>query len=176
MRRALADVHGLRDLHVEPQQNTPQIQVTAKLDVARRYGLKPGDVRRASATLLASEGVANIFRNQRTYEVVVWGDPAIRHNLSDIRRLPLDTPEGGQVPLGRVADVRVASTPSVIKREDASRRIDVLANLSGRDLGSVTNDVKQRLSHVKLPLGYHFELLGEAAERQAAQNRLIRYG
>ncbi len=176
VRRALSDVHGLVDLHVEPQQSEPHIEVTTKLGVARRYGLKPGDVRRASATLLASEGVANIFRNQRTYEVVVWGDPKIRRNLSDIRRLPIDTPDGGQVPLGRVADVRLRSTPSVIKREDASRRIDVLANLSGRDLGSVTSDVKQRLRKLSEPLGYHVQLLGEAAERQAAQSRLIRYG
>jgi len=176
VQQAISNVHGLVDLHVEPQENSPQIEVTVRLGVARRYGLKPGDVRRAAATLLASEGVANIFRNQRTYEVVVWGNPAIRRNLSDIRRLPIDTPSGGQAALGRLADVRVAATPSVIKRENASRRIDVLANISGRDLGSVTSDVKQRLHHVKFPLGYHSELLGEAAERQAAQSRLVRYG
>jgi Cu/Ag efflux pump CusA len=70
----------------------------------------------------------------------------------------------------------VAPTPNVIQRENASRRIDVGADLpKGRDLGAVTRDIKARLDHVKLPLGYHAELLGEAAERGTAQRRLLTY-
>jgi Cu/Ag efflux pump CusA len=69
--------------------------------------------------------------------------------------------------------VRLTPIPSDIKRENASRRIDVGGNVAGRDLGSVIDDVKKKLAPVKFPLGYHAELLGEAAERQAAQKRLL---
>jgi len=80
------------------------------------------------------------------------------------------------VPLATLADVRIRPTPNVIERERASRRIDVAADLpTGRDLGSVTNDVEERLRAVDLPLGYHAELLGEAAERKAAQEHLLLY-
>ncbi|MEA2389971.1 MAG: hypothetical protein QOK31_80, partial [Solirubrobacteraceae bacterium] len=169
----LAKVGGLVDLHPEAQQDVPEIEVTAKLGVARRYGLKPGDIRRASATLLASEEVGDVFRAGKVFGVPIWSTPATRRNLVDIRSLPIDTPRGGRVPLGVVARVRVLPTPSAIKRENASRRIDVDANVSGRDLGSVTSDVRDKLQEIKFPLGYHAEVLGEAAERESAASRLL---
>ena len=175
VRKALAGVDGLVDLHAEASENVPQIKVRVRLGAARRFGLKPGDVRRAEATMVASEDVGRIFRGGRVYEVAVETVPSDRRNLADLRRLPIDTPGGGQVPLGRVASVGIAPTPNDIKRENDSRRIDVDANVSGRDLGSVTSDVKDRLAGIRFPLGYHAELLGEAAERQATQHRLLLY-
>jgi len=85
----------------------------------------------------------------------------------------LDTPGGGSVRLGDIAEVKIAPVANVIKRENASRRHDVRANVQGRPLGDVAHDVEERLKSVKFPLGYHAELLGEAAERRAAQTRLL---
>jgi CzcA family heavy metal efflux pump len=176
VRAAIADVPGLVDLHTSLQEEVPQIDVRVRLGVARRYGVKPGDVRRAAATLVASEEVGDLFQGGRTYDVHVWSTPRTRHDLSAVRQLPIDTPRHGQVPLATLADVRIRPTPNVIERERASRRIDVAADLpTGRDLGSVTNDVEERLRAVDLPLGYHAELLGEAAERKAAQEHLLLY-
>jgi CzcA family heavy metal efflux pump len=173
VQRSLAGVPGLTELHTELQQDIPQIDVRVRLDAARRYGVKPGDVRRAAATLVASEEVGDLFHGGRAYDVHVWSVPSTRNNLEAIRRLPIDTPRDGQVPLATLADVRIRPTPNVIKRENASRRIDVAANFAGRRLGAVTKDVEARLEHVGLPLGYHAELLGEAAERKAAQRHLL---
>ena len=75
--------------------------------------------------------------------------------------------------LDDVADVRVRATPNVIERDAGSRRIDVGANLGSRDLGSAVAEVEDRLQSVDFPLGYHAEMLGEATERQQAQNRLL---
>ena len=101
------------------------------------------------------------------------GEPGqrLRH-----RPLLLDTPDGGRVRLAQVADVRVRPTPNAIEREADSRRIDVDANVEGRDLGSVVTTSRQRSRRVGFPLGYHAELLGEYAERQAAQSRLLLLG
>jgi CzcA family heavy metal efflux pump len=175
VQHALAGVKGLTELHTELQRDVPQIDVRVRLGVARRYGVKPGDVRRASATLLASEEVADLFRGGRAYNVDVWSTPATRDSLTAIRSLPIDTPRGGQVPLARLADVRIAPTPNLIERENASRKIDVAANVTGRPLGAIDKDVRSRLRAVKMPLGYHAELLGEAAERAAAQRHLTMY-
>jgi CzcA family heavy metal efflux pump len=173
--KRLREVPGLVDLHTDIQADVPQAEVRVKLPAARRYGLKPGDVRRGAGVLLGSEEVGDIFRGGKIYGVAVWSTPHTRQNFSDVRMLPIDTPNGGHVPLGTVADVALRPTPNVIKRENASRYLDVNANVSGRDLGSVTQDVKRQLAEVKFPLGYHSELKGEAAERQAAQNRLLLY-
>jgi CzcA family heavy metal efflux pump len=173
---AIEGVDGLVEAKVELHADVPQIQVKVDLAAAQRYGIKPGDARRAAATWIASEEVGDIFRGGKAYDVHVWSTPETRHSLASIGELPIDTPSGGQVPLNDVADVRIAPTPNVIERENISRRLDVSANVSGRDLGSVTHDINERLEKVQFPLGYHAEVLGEFAERQAAQRSLLLYG
>ena len=96
--------------------------------------------------------------------------------MDAIANLPVDTPDGGHVRMGDVAKVSIEPQPNIIKHEGQSRRIDVLANAHGRDLGSVVGDVQQRLKKVDFPLGYHAEVLGEYKERQSAQHRLLWFG
>lgn len=174
-RNELARVDGLVDLKVELQEDVPQIDVEVDVAVARRYGLKPGDVRRAAATIVNGTEVADFYWRGRTWDVNVWGTPSTRSSLTKIRELRLDTPAGTQVRLADVATVRVRPTPNVIKREAASRRIDLVANASGRDLGSVAADVKRTLQAMPFPRQYHAEVLGEYAERQAAQRRVLAF-
>ena len=173
---AIEGVDGLVEAKVELHADVPQVQVKVDLAAAQRYGIKPGDARRAAATWIASEEVGDIYRGGKAYDVHVWSTPETRHSLASIAALPIDTPRGTQVPLSDVADVRIAPTPNVIERENISRRLDVSANVSGRDLGSVTHDVNERLEKVRFPLGYHAEVLGEFAERQAAQRTLLLFG
>lgn len=175
VKEALSGVEGLIDLHVELQEEIPHIAIEVDLGAARRYGIKPGDVRRAAATLIAGLEVSDIYLPAQLYDVTVWGVPSARHSLTSVRELLIDTPGGGHVRLEDVADVRILPTPNVIKRQDGSRRIDVSGNVSGRDLGSVVADVERRLRQVRFPLEYNAELVGEYAEREAAQSRLFWY-
>jgi CzcA family heavy metal efflux pump len=173
VQRALSHVNGVAAAQVELQEDVPQVQVSVNLASAQRYGIKPGDVRRAAATLVAGEEVGDVFRKGKAYDVVVWSTPASRGSLTDIQRLQLDTPAGGTIPLSKVADVRIAPTPNIVRREAASRSIDVGLDVRGRDLGSVVHDVKQKLDDVNFPLQYHAAVLGEYAERQSTQHRLF---
>jgi CzcA family heavy metal efflux pump len=172
---ALDKIPGIIDLHRELQIEIPQVQVEVNLAKARAYGIKPGDVRRATSVLLASEEVGDVFVAGKAYDVHVWTTPEIRQNLTDIEALPIDTPIAGQVPLGDLASVRVAPASNVVSHEALTRRINVDANVSGRDLGAVIRDVEQALQNIEFPQGYHPELLGEYAERQAAQDSLLFY-
>jgi CzcA family heavy metal efflux pump len=169
----LGDIPGVVEEHSELQEEVPQVQVEVDLAAARGHGIKPGDVRRAAATLMASEEVGDVFRDGKVYDVRVWSPPERRRDLTDIERIMLDTPSGELVPLHAVADVEIVPTPNVIHRDSLSRSIDVGANVRGRDLGSVVADLERRLEGVDFPLGYRAELLGEYAERQAAQQRLL---
>jgi Cu/Ag efflux pump CusA len=116
--------------------------------------------------------VSDIHRDGWVYDVQVWTIPAARENLTTVREMLIDTPRGGHVRLADVASVAVRPTPNMIQRENTQRRIDVQANVRGRPLGDVVADVETRLANVELPLGYSVHLLGEWAERQAAQKRL----
>jgi Cu/Ag efflux pump CusA len=173
VKKALGDVQGLVGLHTELQEDIPHVAIEVNLAAAARHGLKPGDVRRAASTLIGGIEVSDIYRGSWLYDVVVWGTPDTRHDLGSIREMLIDTPGGGHVRVGDVAEVKIAPTPNVIKREKVSRRIDVAANVRGRDLGAVASDVKARLQQVQFPREYHAELIGEYAERQAAQNRML---
>jgi CzcA family heavy metal efflux pump len=176
VQKRLSGIDGLIDLHSELLEEVPHVEVEANLAAAARHGLKPGDVRRAAAALMQGIEVNDIWRPARVFDVTVWSTPETRGDLTSIRALPIDTPAGGHVALSEVADVRIAPTPNVIRREAASRRIDISGNLGDRDLGAVVQDVEQRLAGIEFPLGYRAELLGESAERQAAQSRLQIFG
>jgi CzcA family heavy metal efflux pump len=169
----LGGIDGVVDQHVELLADIPQIQIEVDLARAERYGLKPGDVRRAAATMLASEEVGDIFRDGKAYDVHVFSTPASRNSLNDVSDMQIDTPDGGYVHLKDVADVRIVATPNAIQRESFSRTITVGANVEDRDLGSVVQELQQRLETVEFPLGVHAEVLGEFAERQAAESRLL---
>src|ERR671912_584201 len=174
---ALTGIEGLVELHEEPLVDIPQVQVTVDLAKAGAVGLAPGDVRRDAAILFSGHEVTDIHAGDKVYDVMVWSTPETRHSPLSVREALLDTPAGGQVRLGDIADVRIVPSPNQIVREGASRRIDVLANVgSGRDLGAILEDVEDRLEEVQFPLGYHAELLGEGAERAAAQERLLLAG
>src|SRR5262249_33774808 len=166
-------VPGVVDAHRDISSDIPQVDVTVNLAKAERYGLKPGDVRRDAATLVAGEEVGDIFRAGRAYDVVVWSPERTRHSFSDIENLPIDLPSCRPTRLGQVATVALRPNPNAIDGQGDSRYLDVGAAVSGRDLGSVVNDINHKLASVRLDRGYHVELLGEYQERQAAQSRLL---
>jgi CzcA family heavy metal efflux pump len=169
----LGDIDGVVEEHVELQADIPQIQIDVDLSRAEHFGLKPGDVRRAAATMLASEEVGDIFRDGKAYDVHVFSTPASRDSVSDVTEMQIDTPGGGHIQLRDVADVRLVPTPNAIHRESYSRTITVGANVEDRDLGSVVEELQDGLGSVEFPLGVHAEVLGEFAERQAAESRLF---
>jgi CzcA family heavy metal efflux pump len=174
--QVMSEIDGIVEESAELHVDVPQVTVEVDLAAAQRYGLKPGDVRRASGVLVASEEVGDIFSEGKAYDVHVWSTPETRTSLTSIRELPMDTRGGGQVPLGDVADVSIQPTPNVVEHDDLFRKIDVVGNVSGRDLGSVARDLERSLREVAFPLGYRAELLGEYKERQAAQRRLLSVG
>ncbi len=169
----LDGIDGVVEPFADTVEDIPQIEMEVDLERAQEYGLKPGDVRRSVSTLVMGEEVGDIFRNGQTFDVSVWSTPATRENLTDIEQLLIDTPSGERVHLEEVADIRIVPTPNDIHHEGLFRSIDVSANVSGRDLGSVMDDLDDGLDEVEMPIGYHSEVLGEFAERQAAQRNLF---
>ena len=172
VRGAIAKVEGVADLTVQAQVVVPKIEVRFDPDRAAAFGLTPGQVRSAAATLLQGSKVGEFYEDQRLFDVVVWGTPDVRRNLDAVRALQMPVANGGLVPLSSVAHVEVTPTPNEITRENGSRRIDVTSNVRGRDLGAVARDIQAQIAGLKFPAGYYAEVLGEYAERQASSTRL----
>ncbi len=173
----LSGAPHLVDLHPQSQGYVPQIEETVNAPAAGRYWLTPGQVRREAAIVFGGVELGEIWNAGVAIGVSGFSAPSARQSFTDVQNLLIDTPAGGHVPLGRVASLVVDSTPSDITRVNGSNKIDVDANVSGSgNLGSATSAVEARLAGLKLPRGYHIELLGEGAERQAAQRRLLELG
>lgn len=173
VRWTLTGIEGVVDLRADGQAEEPQVQVRVKLDAASKAAVKPGDVRRASSTVFSGLVVGYLFKDQKMFEVVVWGTPEARQSLTDLQDLWIDKPDRAQVRLGDVADVSVVATPTVIRHERTAPYVDVVANVAGRDPASVVAEIEDRLKEVQFPLEYHPEILGEYAERESAQQRIL---
>jgi len=173
LQQVLANIPGVVAPHVVLPKEEPTVEIEVDLASAQKYGVKPGDVRRSAATLLSGIQVGSLFEQQKVFDVVVWSIPEVRDSVDDISQLLIDTPGGGHVQLGKVADVRIASSPAVIRREGVSPYLDVVFNVRGRDARAVTRDVNAAIQDFAFPLEYHAVLLSDYAEQQATQQRML---
>ena len=173
VKKILGGIEGAVGAKIALQVDVPQIDVEVNLAAANQYGLKPGDVRRAAATLVAGEEVGDVYRDGKAYDVQVWSPPETRTSVTSIENLQMDTPSGQRIKLADVAKISVKPTPNVIERSEGSRRLDVSANVKEGDLVKVVEELKGNLETVEFPTGYHADILGEYAERQAASQRLL---
>ena len=171
--RVVSGVDGVVDPTLELPVTQPTIEIETDLDRAQRFGVKPGDVRRAEAALIQGIHVGSIFKEQKVFDVVVRGVPATRRSVASVRNLLLDRPGGGHVRLGRVADVRVGQTPESIERDAVSRRLDIEAGVSGRSLDAVAGEIEDRLARSRFPLEYHAEVLKRTAADEINTTRMV---
>jgi Cu/Ag efflux pump CusA len=173
LKQSIAGIPGVVEPRLELEDEEPVVEIKVDLEKAKQHGVKPGDVRRAAATLLAGIEVGSLYEEQKVFEVVVWGVPQIRHSVAGLNNLLIDTPGGQRARLGDVASVQVVSAPNLIRRENVARRLDIIAGVNGRDVGQVTSDVQKLIRQTAFPLEYRAELMGDAAKQNANRLRLI---
>lgn len=176
VQQAIAGVSGVKNAQALLPLEEPTVEIQVDLVAAQRYGVKPGDVRRAAAILLSGLQVGSLFEEQKVFDVVVWSKPELRQNLSDIRNLLIDTPGGGHVRLGDVAEVSISPSPMVINREAISPYIDVVFQVSGRNVTSVLGDVEAAMLNYPFPLEYHAELKDDYLAQQEVWRGVLMSG
>jgi Cu/Ag efflux pump CusA len=176
VQQLMGGVDGVVNPRVEGGTTQPTIEIEVDLDKAQQVGISPGDVRRAEATLLQGIQVGSVFEEQKVFDVIVLGTPATRSSVSAVQSLLIDRPGGGHVRLGDVADVRIAQTQPVIRRDAVSRRLDVVADLDGRSAGAVAADLERQLATTSFPLEYHAEVIANSTEDEIQLGRVIGFG
>jgi CzcA family heavy metal efflux pump len=170
---AMEGVTGVADLKIEPQVLVPQVDVRLKPGAAEQFGVTAADVRLAATTLVKGKKVGEVYQQQKVFDVAVWGAPGTRTDVAALSACLIETPRRGHVPLGELAEVKIVPAPNEIKREGASRRIDVTCNVRDRDLGGVAREIEDRVRQVAFDRGYHPEFLGEYAEQAASRQRIM---
>jgi CzcA family heavy metal efflux pump len=175
VRDVMGEIPGIVDLQLEPQVPIKQIQIKFDRSAAARYGLTIGNLAEIVETALNGRVVSQVLENQQLFDLVVWLQAEYRNNLDTIRNLWVDTPTGSKIPLAQVAKIDYGTGPNTINRENVSRLIVVSANVSGRDLGSVVDEIKAEINqNVHPPTGYFIQYGGQfESEERASQNLLI---
>src|SRR4051794_17747289 len=167
VKAALGSVAGVVAPRVDPLVTQPTVDVQVDLNRARVYGLKPGDVRRDATTLASGLTAGNLYEQAKIFDVVVLGTPAQRSSLTALRNMGIDTPEGGQVPLGDVASVQVRPEPTAIIHDDVSRSVTVTASIRDRSAGDVSADAGARGAARAMPPESHPGARGRAVVQRA---------
>lgn len=169
----VASIPGLVDLKTEQVSGQPQIVVAYRYDRLARHGLHLRDLNETVRAAFAGATAGVVFEDERRFDLVLRLDTAHRRDMADVASLPVRTPDGGLLPLSEVADIRILPGAAQISRDDGRRRIVVGANVRGRDVESVINDVQRTLdARLQLPAGYRVALGGQFENLEAAKKRL----
>ena len=170
-------VPGAVDVAVEAQANIPTVRVHFDREALARHGQPAGAAAEALRTAFVGREVGQVFEGQVAFPLVLRYPAEVQRDLDSIRRTRIDTPSGAQVPLDAVAEIREDRGPNFISRENGQRKIVVAANVAGRDLRSVVDDIRRAVaSTVDLPAGYSVEYGGQFESEEAASRRLLWLG
>jgi HME family heavy-metal exporter len=167
-------VPGVKDLIVEQQTIVPQLRIELDRDRLLQYGLNAADVNEFIETAMNGHSVSQILQGQRSFDLVLRLEEGARENLDTLRRLAIDLPEGGQVPLEAVARIYESGGPNTVNREKVRRRIVVQCNVADRGLVDVVQDIQGELKTVQesLPQGYYIEFAGQFESQQKASRMM----
>lgn len=170
IKKAIEGTSGLVDLQTEQQVLIPQVKIQLVREEALKYGIVVGDLAQLMEKALQGEVVGQILEGQKNIDVLMRFDEKSRSDLELIKKTQIKTmPDGTKITVEKVADVFESTGPNIINRENAQRRIVVLANSSGRDLDSLVREIQAKVNKkVQLPDGYFVSYGGQFESQQQA--------
>jgi cobalt-zinc-cadmium resistance protein CzcA len=172
--RAVSTVRGAAEAQMEITSGVAELSVQVDRSALSRYGLNVTDVEQAVASGGSGDVISEVIDGQRRYTVALRLPERYRTDPDAMRRILLRAPGGEQVTLGQVAHVAVRRGPELINREEGQRRIVVMSNVRGRDLGSFVAEVRSKIDRdVVLPPGYFVEYGGQFENQERATRRLL---
>jgi HAE1 family hydrophobic/amphiphilic exporter-1 len=166
--RKLRDIPGLVDVRSSTEGGHPELQVRLDRDRLAAYGLTVAQVSDMLRAMVQGEIATDITRSDRTIEIRVRADEKFRDSARDLSDLTVIILQGTAIPLSAVADVVVVEGPAEIRRADGTRVARITGNLDGRDLGSVSEDIKRALGSMAWPTGYDWRLGGQEQEMETS--------
>jgi len=172
--RSVSQVHGAADEQMEITSGVAELSVAVDRSALARYGLNVTDVEEAVEAGASGAVISEVIDGQKRYTVALRTPDRYRSDPGEMRNILLRAPNGEEVRLGDVAAVRVTRGAEVINREEGQRRIVVMSNVRGRDLGGFVAEVRRKVEgEVKLPAGYSVVYGGQFENQERATRRLM---
>jgi cobalt-zinc-cadmium resistance protein CzcA len=166
-------IPGAADVTVEQVTGQPVLQIAVDRAAIGRYGIPAREVLDV-VEAVGTRVTGQVREGERRFDLAVRLRDEYRDDPAKLAAIPVRTPSGERVPLGRITTIREVSGPTTIQREWAKRRLVVQANVRGRDLGGFVDEVRERLARdVELPAGYFVRLGGQFENLERAQRRLM---
>ncbi|MBL8816926.1 MAG: efflux RND transporter permease subunit [Planctomyces sp.] len=175
MKAEIELVPGVRDLMLEPQVIIPQLRIELDRPKLLLYGLTVENVNNLIETAMNGKAVSEILSEQRTFDLVVRMDDDYREDIDALRRLAVELPEGGTIPLSEVAYIYESGGPNTVNRDNVRRRVVIQCNVADRGVVDVVADVQRIIQPVvaSLPDGYFVEYGGQFQSQQSASRRIL---
>lgn len=173
IKASIQDVEGVADLNVEQQVERPQLKIEPKREMLAKYGITPPEFAEIVNVMLAGEVVSQVYEGNKSFDLTLKANDDYRATIERIRNLIVDA-GGRKIPFSFIAEISSSTGPNTINRENVARKIVISANVAGRDLRGVVNDMQKKInSEIKLPEGYHIEYGGQFESEQAASRILL---
>ncbi len=173
IKKEIEEVPGVVDVNVEQQIERPQIEIVPRREVLAGYGVPMSDFRKMIETALSGVVVSKVYEEGRPYDISLLYNTDTRSSVESISNIMVDT-RMGKVPLSTVAEIVFSSGPNTINRENVERRLVISANVEGRDLRSVVDDIQEKISsEVTLPENYYVRYGGQFESEASASRTLL---
>ncbi|MCX6640782.1 MAG: efflux RND transporter permease subunit [bacterium] len=161
-------VPGAADVQISREDNFPEVRVQIDRDKAGALGVSVAEISNTISTCI-NGSVASLYTDPVTgnqYNILVRLDEGYRSRISDIQNLVLTSSTGQQVQLGNLATIVRSNSPVQIDRKYQQRLVEVTANVNGRDLGAVANDIRAKIAGIDIPKGFEVKLTGNVEQQQ----------
>ena len=170
----ISTIKGVADLSVEQIVTVPQVHIKPNREMLARLGISMERFNDFVNTAFAGQVVGNVFENERSFDIVLRLKDEYRNNFDVISNAMIDTWNGEKVTLSQVAEIKSGKGANVINRENVKRKIVISANVAGRDVRSVVNDIKNSVSKsIKLPENYYLEYGGQFESEEKASRIIL---
>ena len=173
-RTIIGNVKGASETQMELISGAEELQIVIDRSAAARYGVNVSDVQQVVESLYGSKQISEMIEGEERFPIAFRLPSTLRNDPEKLRALDFKTPNGELVRLDQVAEIRQVRGPILINREQAQRRVVVMSNVEGRDLGSFVRDAEAAIQkQMPLPAGYRLEWGGQYENQKRAQARLL---
>ncbi len=170
--RVIRDIDGAVDVKADYQANVPTMTIRPRPEQLARYGIDAKEVM-DTVSSLGGYVVGQVFEGRARFPILIRFPKPWREDVERLKQIPVSMLEGGPVPLGAVADIRIEETPPGIEHESGRRRTFIQANVRNRDVASFVREAQQAVrEQVEMPPGYTLRWGGDFENLQSASLRL----
>ncbi|MBU1068448.1 efflux RND transporter permease subunit [Myxococcota bacterium] len=169
----LKSIPGVTNIQISRQDGNPEMGVILDRDKASLTGVNMYTAGNTVRTAFNGQIVSRYRENGKEYDIFVRLDPKDRRSLKDLMDLRIPTVTGRFIELGNIATLNQHQGPIAIERKNQQRIVKVEADIMGRDVGSISEDVEALLKTIQVPDGFQILMGGARKDQQESFGLLI---